>query len=102
MAIFGHRHFHSHLMQTLVEGGLMGLLVFAAALWQSSRMLIARAWAHHRETALLAATLLVAYALEGAASAALVYDKPNALLVVMSTWVWLQLRERLDSGSSPE
>lgn len=92
MAIFGHRHFHSHLMQTLVEGGLLGLGVTALALWHSTRVLIVQAWEHQREWALLAAGLLAAYALEGAASAALVYDKPNALLVVASAWVWLQLR----------
>ena len=90
--IFGHRHFHSHLLQTLVEGGLLGLAVFAAALWHSTRALIVRAWASQRETALLATSLLAAYALEGAASAALVYDKPNALLVVASAWCWLTVR----------
>ncbi|MFM8865672.1 MAG: O-antigen ligase family protein [Limnohabitans sp.] len=92
MDIFGHRHFHSHLMQTAVEGGLLGLLVFGAALAYSTQTLIIRAWNTQRENALLAASLLLAYALEGAASAALVYDKPNALLVVMSCWVWLKLR----------
>lgn len=96
MDTFGHRHFHSHLMQTLVEGGLLGLMVLVAALWHSTRVLIIRPWATQRETALLAAGLLAAYALEGAASAALVYDKPNALLVVMSAWIWLRLRQRAD------
>ena len=96
MDIFGHRHFHSHLMQTLVEGGLLGLLVFLAALWHSARVLIVRSWTMHRETALLGISLLAAYAMEGAASAALVYDKPNALLVVMSAWVWLRMRQRAD------
>ena len=37
MDIFGHRHFHSHLMQTAVEGGLLGLLVFGAAMAYSMR-----------------------------------------------------------------
>lgn len=92
MDIFGHRHFHSHLMQTLVEGGLLGLVVMALALWHSTRVLIVQAWSHHHEWALLAAGLLAAYVLEGLASAALVYDKPNALLVVASAWVWLQMR----------
>lgn len=92
--IFGHRHFHSHLLQTLVEGGLLGLAVFAAALWYSTRTLIVRAWANQREAALLSASLLAAYALEGAASAALVYDKPNALLVVASAWCWLEIRRQ--------
>jgi len=96
MDTFGHRLFHSHLMQTLVEGGLLGLMVLVAALWHSTRVLIIRPWATQRETALLAAGLLAAYALEGAASAALVYDKPNALLVVMSAWIWLRLRQRAD------
>lgn len=94
MAIFGHRHFHSHLMQTAVEGGLLGLLVWGAAMAYSTRTLIVKAWNAQRENALLAASLLLAYALEGAASAALVYDKPNALLVVMSCWVWLQTRAK--------
>ena len=92
--IFGHRHFHSHLLQTLVEGGLLGLAVLAAALWYSTRTLIIRAWAKQRETALLSAGLLAAYALDGVASATLVYDKPNALLVVASAWCWLEIRRQ--------
>lgn len=92
MAIFGHRHFHSHLMQTLVEGGLLGLLVLTASLAYSIHTLIVRVWSTERETALLAVSLLGAYALEGTVSAALVYDKPNALLVVTSAWCWLQIR----------
>ncbi len=92
MNIFGHRHFHSHLMQTAVEGGLLGLLVFGGGSMYSIRTLIVKTWTTQRENALLAASLFLAYALEGAASAALVYDKPNALLVVMSCWVWLQIR----------
>ena len=93
MDIFGHRHFHSHLVQALVEGGLLGLVVFAAALWQSSRLLILRPWQTQKETALLAAALLGAYAMEGAASAALVYDKTNAFLAVATAWTWLRVRD---------
>ena len=90
--IFGHRHFHSHLMQTAVEGGVLGLLVFGWSLVYSIRRLVLQAWSTQREVSLLGLSLLCAYALEGAASATLIYDKPNALLVVMSCWVWLQLR----------
>lgn len=91
--VFGHRHFHSHLLQTLIEGGVLGLGVFLLALWTSTRLMIVRLWRQHREIALLGLALLAAYAAEGAASAALVYDKPNALLVVASAWVWLQARQ---------
>jgi len=93
LEIFGHRHFHSHLMQTLVEGGLLGLVISAAGLWYSSRMLIVQSWSHERELALLAAGLLGAYAIEGLASATLIYDKPNTMLVITSAWLWLQIRQ---------
>lgn len=90
--LFGHKHFHSHLIQTLVEGGLLGLLVVALSLVYSTWRLIVAPFKTHTEAALLAAAVLGAYALEGLASAALHYDKANALLVVTSAWVWLQLR----------
>lgn len=101
--LFMHRHFHSHLMQTLVEGGLLGLLVLSTALFCSIRLMITVPWKFKRESSLLAAALLLAYVLEGTVSATLHYDKANALLVVTSCWIWLQLRqtapqERSQSG----
>jgi O-antigen ligase len=90
---FGHRHFHMHLMQTVVEGGLLGLLLLLTTLVYSTREMIIKPFHTQPETALLAATLLGSYALEGLASATLIYDKPNALLVVMSAWVWVLLRK---------
>lgn len=96
--LFNHRHFHSHLMQTLVEGGLLGLIVLVVTLVYSSRKLIFTPWKRQQETALLAAGLLASYVVEGSASATLHYDKANALLVVMSCWVWLQLRAKPSSS----
>ncbi len=90
--LFNHRHFHSHLLQTLVEGGLLGLMVLVLTLAYSIRALILKPWKRQHETALLGAALLAAYVAEGTASATLHYDKANALLVVMSCWVWLQVR----------
>ena len=79
-------------MQTLVEGGLLGLMVLVLTLAYSIRALILKPWKRQHETALLGAALLAAYVAEGTASATLHYDKANALLVVMSCWVWLQVR----------
>ena len=90
--LFNHRHFHSHLMQVLVEGGLLGLAVLILTLRYSTKILILQPWKTQPEIALLSAALLAAYAIEGTASATLQYDKANALLVVMSCWTWLQLR----------
>lgn len=90
--LFGHNHFHSHLIQTLVEGGTLGLLVFVASLVRSTRQMILTPLRTHPEAALLAAAVLGAYAIEGLASAALHYDKANALLVVCSAWCWVQTR----------
>jgi O-antigen ligase len=91
---FGHRHFHMHLMQTVVEGGLLGLLLLVTTLAYSTREMIIKPFRSQPETALLAAALLSSYVMEGLASATLIYDKPNALLVVMSAWVWIQLRRQ--------
>lgn len=91
---FGHRHFHMHLMQTIVEGGLIGLLLLVTTLIYSTRQMIFKPFRTQPETALLAAALLGSYIMEGLASATLIYDKPNALLVVMSAWVWIQLRRQ--------
>ncbi len=92
--LFGHNHFHSHLIQTLVEGGLLGLLVFAVGLAYSTRRMVIVPFKTQAEVALLAAAVLGTYILEGLASAALHYDKANALLVVTSAWTWWQLRQR--------
>ncbi len=90
--VFGHRHFHQQFLQTLVEGGLVGLIVMLISLGYSTRAMIIKPFKTQPETALLAAALLGSYFMEGLISAALVYDKPNALLVVTSAWLWIQLR----------
>lgn len=90
--LFSHKHFHSHLIQTLVEGGLLGLLVWLVCMIYSTRQMIVKPFKTHPETALLAAAVLGTYGIEGLASAALHYDKANALLVVSSAWVWVHLR----------
>ncbi len=89
---FGHRHFHSHLVQTLVEGGLLGICIMILSLYASYRLLIANAWTVHRELALLGLCLLAAYGTEGLASATLQYDKANAYLVVATAWLWAHIR----------
>jgi O-antigen ligase len=89
---FGHRHFHMHLVQTLAEGGLLGLFVLLISVGYSTLELIIKPFKTKPEPALLAAALLCSYAIEGLTSAALIYDKPNALLVVLSAWIWIQLR----------
>lgn len=89
---FGHRHFHMHLLQTLAEGGLLGLLVMFIGVGYSTRELIIKPFKTNPEPALLAGALLGSYAIEGLTSAALIYDKPNALLVILSAWIWIQLR----------
>ena len=91
--VFGHRHFHSHLIQTLVEGGLLGLLVLLAALTISIQLLIKRSWQKQNEVSLLGLALLMAYAIEGCFSAALFYDKTNTYLIVASAWLWLRVRK---------
>lgn len=97
--IFGHRHFHGHWAQTLAEGGLLGLAVLLITLAVAARVLIVRAWHRHPEWARLALAVGLAYTLEGLASATLVYDKPNALLVMLSAWLWVQVRH---PAGSPE
>lgn len=96
--LFMHRHFHSHLLQTLVEGGLLGLLILFLTLAKSIQVMIAKPWKTQSESALMAAGLLVAYIVEGSVSATLQYDKANALLVVLSCWVWLQVRAITDQA----
>lgn len=90
--IFGHRHFHGHWAQTLAEGGLLGVAVLLLSLAVAGRLLVVQAWQTHAEWARLALAVGLAYTLEGLASATLVYDKPNALLVIVSAWLWVQVR----------
>lgn len=92
LEIFSHRHFHQQFLQTLVEGGLLGLFVFSMSLGYSTYMLIIKPFKSQPEVSLLAAALLGSYFMEGLVSAALVYDKPNAVLVVTSAWLWMQIR----------
>lgn len=90
--VFGHRHFHSEILQTLVEGGLLWLMVLLASVAYAVRQMIIRPWVDQRELALLALGLLGAYAIEGVFSAALIYGEANGVFVVASAWVWQQLR----------
>lgn len=89
---FQHRHFHQHLLQVLVEGGIFGLLVFLTTLIYTIREMIIKPFKYNPEIALLSVALLLSFIMEGLVSAPLVYDKPNALLVITSAWVWLQIR----------
>lgn len=90
----GHKHFHSHVIEVLAQGGLLGLVIFVISLQHGVWQLIIKPFQKAPETALLAAGLLGAYVVEGMASAALHYDKPNALLIVCSAWLWLQTRKQ--------
>lgn len=90
---FGHRHFHSQLLQTLIEGGLLGLFAMVCVMAYSIRKLIVKAWFVAREPALWALALYLGYVIEGAFSAALTYGEANALFVVASAWLWLQIRK---------
>lgn len=98
--IFGHRHFHAQWLQILVEGGLLGASIAITTLSWIIRTLVLQPLKTREETSLLAATLMMAYMIEGTASAALHYDKPNALMVVASAWIWSTLRHNRLSASS--
>lgn len=91
---FGHRHFHSQLLQTLIEGGLLGLLAMVCVMLHSIRELIVKSWHTAREPALLALALFMGYVIEGAFSAALTYGEANGFFVVASAWLWLQIRNQ--------
>jgi O-antigen ligase len=91
--LFQHRHFHQHFLQVLVEGGVFGLTVFLASLTYSINEMIIKPFRQQPEIALLSIALLASYIMEGLVSAPLVYDKPNALLVITSAWLWLQIRK---------
>lgn len=92
--VFGHRHFHSEYLQTLVEGGVMWFLLLASAVMYAVRQMVIKPWGQARELALLALGLLCAYAIEGVFSAALIYGEANGVFVVASAWLWLQLRQQ--------
>ena len=89
---FQHRHFHQHIIQVLVEGGIIGLLLFLITTLYTIKEMIVKPFQNNPEIALLSAALLASYIMEGLVSAPLVYDKPNALLVITSAWIWLQIR----------
>jgi O-antigen ligase len=90
--MFTHRHFHSEYLQTLVEGGLVWALVLSAALAYLAQQWLFKPTPNQREVALLAAAVMLAYALEGLFSSALVYGPSNGLLVLSTAWIWCQLR----------
>jgi O-antigen ligase len=90
--MFTHRHFHSEYLQTLVEGGIVWALLLSAALAYLARQWLFKPTWHQREVVLLAASVMMAYALEGVFSSALVYGPSNGLLVVCSALIWCQLR----------
>ena len=91
--VFGHRHFHSEILQTLVEGGVVWFVLLGLAVVYAVRQMVIKPWGHARELALMALGLLAAYAIEGVFSAALIYGEANGVFVVASAWVWLQLRQ---------
>jgi O-antigen ligase len=92
--VFGHRHFHSEILQTLVEGGLIWFALLGSAVVYAVRQMVIQPWGYARELALFALGLLTAYAIEGVFSAALIYGEANGVFVVASAWVWLQLRQQ--------
>jgi O-antigen ligase len=100
LEVFGHRHFHQQFLQTLVEGGLLGLAVLLLSLGYSIREMIIKPFKTQPEISLLAAALLGSYFMEGLVSAALVYDKPNAVLVITSSWLWVQIRRSQVNGQN--
>jgi O-antigen ligase len=92
--VFGHRHFHSEILQTLVEGGVVWLVLLASAVAYAVRQMVIKPWRDAPELSLMALGLLGAYAIEGVFSAALIYGEANGVFVVASAWVWLQLRQQ--------
>ena len=91
--MFTHRHFHSEYLQTLVEGGMVWALLLTISLAYLTWQWIFRPAASHREVVLMAAIVMLAYALEGLFSSAFVYGPSNGLLVVCGAWIWWQLRQ---------
>jgi len=90
--MFTHRHFHSEYLQTLVEGGVVWALLLTMALAYLANQWLFKPTQRQREVALLAAVVMMAYALEGLFSSALVYGPSNGLLVLCTAWIWCQLR----------
>lgn len=98
--LFPHRHFHQHLLQVLVEGGILGLAVFSVTLRYTINEMIIKPFKNQPEISLLSIALLSSYIMEGMVSAPLVYDKPNALLVITSCWLWLQIRKKSNDAQA--
>jgi O-antigen ligase len=94
--MFTHRHFHSEYLQTLVEGGIFWAVLLSTALAYLTRQWIIKPAAPKRELVVMAAAVMVAYALEGLFSSALVYGPSNGLLVVCTAWIWWHLRKDAD------
>lgn len=90
---FTHRHFHSEYLQILVEGGIFWALLQVLALAYLVRQWVLRPAARQTEMALMAAAVMLAYALEGVFSSALVYGPSNGLLVVTTCWIWWHMRK---------
>jgi O-antigen ligase len=94
--IFTHRHFHSEYLQTLVEGGLFWALLLTGALAYLTRQWVFTPSVSQRDTVLMAVAVMLAYALEGLFSSALVYGPSNGLLVVSTALIWWHLRKDAD------
>ena len=90
--MFTPRHFHSEYLHTLVEGGVVWALLLTMALAYLANQWLFKPTQRQREVALLAAVVMMAYALEGLFSSALVYGPSNGLLVLCTAWIWCQLR----------
>lgn len=95
--MFTHRHFHSEYLQTLVEGGIIWAILLSASLAYLTRQWIVKPAVSQRELVLMAAAVMLAYAMEGLFSSALVYGPSNGLLVVCTAWIWRHLRKNADS-----
>jgi O-antigen ligase len=95
--MFTHRHFHSEYLQTLVEGGIIWAVLLSASLAYLTRQWIVKPAASQRELVLMAAAVMLAYAMEGLFSSALVYGPSNGLLVVCTAWIWGHLRKNANS-----
>lgn len=89
---FTHRHFHSEYLQVLVEEGIVWAILQSLMLACLIRQWVLRPAARQTELALRSAAVMLAYALEGVFSSALVYGPSNGLLVVTTCWLWWHTR----------